>query len=136
MPYAGGPQWVRPAGHLGVTPNHGDALVPCLPGSGCTYSLDVSGGWYDAGDHGKYVVNAGISVWTLLNWWERTKYLGTSAADFGDGKMNIPESNNGSPTCSTRRAGSWISSCGCRCPRARSWPAWRTTRSTTRSAPS
>ena len=52
--------------------------VPCVAGSGCTYSLDVSGGWYDAGDHGKYVVNAGISVWTLLNWWERTKHLDPS----------------------------------------------------------
>ena len=29
------------------------------PNAGCTYTLDVSGGWYDAGDHGKYVVNAG-----------------------------------------------------------------------------
>ena len=69
MPYAGGPQWVRPAGHVGVLPNKGDTKVPCWPGTGCTYTLDVSGGWYDAGDQGKYVVNAGITVWTLLNWW-------------------------------------------------------------------
>jgi endoglucanase len=66
MPRAGDPKWTRPAGHLS------DKSVPCLPGSGCSYSLDVSGGWYDAGDHGKYVVNGGIAVWTLLNLWERT----------------------------------------------------------------
>ena len=31
------------------------------------YQIDCVGGWYDAGDHGKYVVNGGISVWTLQN---------------------------------------------------------------------
>jgi endoglucanase len=97
LPYAGDPTLVRAAGHIDVPPNKGDKHVPCAPGSGCTYSLDVSGGWYDAGDQGKYVVNAGISVWTLLNWWERTQHLGSSAADFGDGKMNIPENKNGVP---------------------------------------
>jgi endoglucanase len=97
MPYAGGLQWAHIAGHVGVKPNSGDVSVPCATGSGCSYSLDVSGGWYDAGDHGKYVVNAGISVWTLLDWWERTNALGTSAADFADGKMNIPENKNGVP---------------------------------------
>jgi endoglucanase len=54
----------------------------------------VSGGWYDAGDHGKYVVNAGISVWTLLNEYERLHMHGSSLDDFGDGKLNIPESGN------------------------------------------
>jgi endoglucanase len=97
MPYAGNPELAHPAGHVGVKPNHGDTLVPCVPGSACTYSLDVSGGWYDAGDHGKYVVNAGISVWTLLNWWERTAYLGSSASDFEDGKLSIPENKNKVP---------------------------------------
>ena len=97
LPFADGPQWVRPAGHLNVAPNQGDKKVPCLPGSGCSYALDVSGGWYDAGDHGKYVVNAGVSVWTLLDWWERAKHLGTSSGDFGDGKLNIPEKKNHVP---------------------------------------
>ena len=97
MPFVGESQWARPAGHVDVPPNKGDKKVPCAPDSGCTYALDVSGGWYDAGDHGKYVVNAGVSVWTLLNQWERAKHLGTSAADFGDGKLNIPEKENGAP---------------------------------------
>ena len=91
MPYAGGPQWARPAGHLS------DKSVPCAAGSGCSYRLDVSGGWYDAGDHGKYVVTGGISVWTLLNLYERTKHLGSSLADFADGRMNIPEKGNDVP---------------------------------------
>lgn len=91
MPYAGQQELARPAGHTS------DKSVACWPGSGCNYSLDVSGGWYDAGDHGKYVVNGGISVWTMLNQYERAKHLGTSSADFGDGKLNIPENKNGVP---------------------------------------
>jgi len=91
MPFAGGAQWARPAGHLS------DATVPCLPNSGCSYDLDVAGGWYDAGDHGKYVVNGGISVWTLLNLYERSQFIGKSTAAVADGTMNIPERQNGVP---------------------------------------
>lgn len=29
--------------------------------------LPVHGGWYDAGDHGKYVVNGAVSLWALHN---------------------------------------------------------------------
>ncbi len=59
---------------------------------------DGSGGWYDAGDHGKYVVNGGISVWTLQNMYERTLKQGNKDK-FGDGSKNIvvPESSNGVP---------------------------------------
>ena len=66
-----GEAWARPAGHLGLAPNQGDTLVPCAPGV-CDYSLDVRGGWYDAGDQGKYVVNGGIALWQLMNTWERS----------------------------------------------------------------
>ncbi len=104
MPYAGDPQWTRPAGHVGVSPNRGDTEVTCFAGKdnggrewpGCGYTLDVSGGWYDAGDHGKYAVNGGISVWTLMNLYERALYWG-DPADFADGTMNIPENGNGVP---------------------------------------
>ncbi|WP_437573968.1 glycoside hydrolase family 9 protein [Sorangium sp. So ce887] len=85
-----GPSHARPAGHL---PDE----APCADGIGCTYSLDVTGGWYDAGDHGKYVVNGGISAWTLLNQYERFVALGSTAGDFGDGKLKIPESTNQIP---------------------------------------
>jgi endoglucanase len=90
LPYARDRRWVRPAGHL-----H-DSRVPCASGSGCDYSLDVSGGWYDAGDHGKYVVNAGITVWTLLNLYERAAQV-SQLEPLGDGKLNIPESGNKLP---------------------------------------
>ena len=56
----------------------------------------MTGGWYDAGDHGKYVVNGGISAWTMLNQYERALAKGT-AGDFGDGKLNIPEKKNKVP---------------------------------------
>jgi endoglucanase len=89
LPYAGKQEWTRPAGHLS------DKSVPCAKDAGCTYSLDVSGGWYDAGDHGKYVVNGGISVWTMQNQYERMQHLAPAAlADFDDGKLRIPESSN------------------------------------------
>lgn len=91
MPFAGEAKWVRPAGHLS------DKSVACAPNSDCNYSLDVSGGWYDAGDHGKYVVNGGIALWTLFNMYERNQQLSGSNQTLMDGKMNIPESNNGVP---------------------------------------
>jgi len=104
MPYAGGKQWTRPAGHVNVkandpvkaSPNTGDKAVPCLKDSGCDYKLDVTRGWYDAGDHGKYVVNGGIAAWTMLNQYERAVARGTAAA-FGDGKLAIPERKNKTP---------------------------------------
>jgi endoglucanase len=85
--------WARLAGHLS------DAEITCYKGvdadgkewPGCDYVLDGSGGWYDAGDYGKYVVNGGISVWTLLSLYER--FPGA----FADGSLNIPESANGVP---------------------------------------
>jgi endoglucanase len=88
---AGKPEWARPAGHVS------DKKVACAPGT-CNYTLDVSGGWYDAGDHGKYVVNGGISVWTLMNEWERAVEMSPSTvAAFGDGKLKIPERGNRVP---------------------------------------
>ncbi|MFD1147166.1 glycoside hydrolase family 9 protein [Saccharothrix hoggarensis] len=91
-----GAQYARPAGHLNVAPNQGDNNVPCLSTVPCGYTLDVRGGWYDAGDHGKYVVNGGISAWQVLNTYERAVRIG-DAAPLGDGKLNIPEKANGVP---------------------------------------
>jgi endoglucanase len=86
-----GEQWARPAGHLT------DNAVTCFKGTdadgktwdGCDYTLDGSGGWYDAGDYGKYVVNGGIATWTLLNFYERYPQ------SFLDGSLSIPENSNG-----------------------------------------
>nr|WP_237552403.1 glycoside hydrolase family 9 protein [Streptomyces sp. SID5789] len=91
------PGYGRPAGHVGVAPNQGDTEVPCQPGV-CDYSLDVSGGWYDAGDHGKYVVNGGISTWELLSTHERSLHARTGEpSKLGDGTLDIPESGNKVP---------------------------------------
>lgn len=61
-----------------------------------TLSQDVTGGWYDAGDYGKYVVNGGISAWTLQNIYERALSNGT-ADKYKDGTVLIPENNNKVP---------------------------------------
>ena len=88
-----GDAWARSAGHLT------DNDVTCYQGTdadgvawpGCDYTLDVSGGWYDAGDFGKYVVNGGISVWTLMDLYEFDPQA------FPDGSLQIPENDNGIP---------------------------------------
>jgi endoglucanase len=49
------------------------------------------GGWHDAGDYGRYVVNSGISTGTLLWTWEMF------GARVGAIKLDIPESGNGTP---------------------------------------
>jgi endoglucanase len=69
------PGYGRPAGHCGVRPNQGDTAVPGWTGPEAerlypawepTGRFDVSGGWYDAGDYGKYTVSGSIAVWQLL----------------------------------------------------------------------
>jgi len=49
------------------------------------------GGWHDAGDYGRYVVNSGISTGSLLWAWEM---FGTKLRSVS---LNIPESGNGTP---------------------------------------
>jgi endoglucanase len=91
------PGYGRAAGHVGAAPNQGDKDVPYRPGV-CDYTLDVTGGWYDAGDHGKYVVNGGISTWELLSTYERSLYARTGRpGKLGDGSLAIPESGNKVP---------------------------------------
>ena len=62
-------------------------------------TLTANGGWYDAGDHGKYVVNGGISVWTLQNMYERSILIGKDKEKFADnsGVCVIPEAGDGVP---------------------------------------
>ncbi len=55
-------QWKRAAGHTNTTvQKHNSA------GSG---SIQSSKGWYDAGDYGRYIVNSGITTYTLLSLYE------------------------------------------------------------------
>lgn len=95
--YVARPDLARPAGNP-------KEIAACFAGKdmagttwpGCGYRLDVTGGWYDAGDFGKYVVNGGIAAWTLLNAYERAEALKSPGrAAFADGRVRIPENRNG-----------------------------------------
>ena len=77
--YAG--QWYRKAGHLD------DELI-YHPSTGKEGKVAMSGGWYDAGDFGKYVVNGSFSLGQMLFLQEQYPQL------LGDGSLNIPESGN------------------------------------------
>lgn len=91
------PGYGRDAGHVDVEPNRGDGAVPCFEDA-CDYALDVTGGWYDAGDHGKYVVNGGISAAQLMSVYERA--LNAPSGDparLADGSLRVPEHGEGVP---------------------------------------
>jgi endoglucanase len=79
--------YARAAGHL-------DTAVKYHPSTGKTdteATFNGSKGWYDAGDYGKYIVNSGISTYTLLQLYQQNKeYYDTL-------KLNIPESSNDIP---------------------------------------
>jgi len=78
-------KWARPAGHPDLT-------VLFHPSTGRSEGTFVSpGGWYDAGDFGKYVVNSGITVATLMAFYENFPSY------FPDKSLNIPESGNNIP---------------------------------------
>jgi len=69
---------------------HPDNLCLFHPSSGKEEgTMSSSGGWYDAGDYGKYVVNAAITVGQMLNLLE----ILPNAIPSDD--LNIPESGNG-----------------------------------------
>lgn len=79
----------RNAGHLDdIVKIHYSAESTSFP-TGTIISS--SKGWYDAGDYNKYIVNSGISTYTLLSAFEHYKsYYQTL-------NTNIPESNNNLP---------------------------------------
>ncbi|MCK4746469.1 MAG: glycoside hydrolase family 9 protein [Bacteroidales bacterium] len=69
---------------------HADVACSYHPSSGIKGGkLDSPGGWYDAGDYGKYVVNAAITVGQMLNLLEIYPDV------VKDAQLNIPESGNG-----------------------------------------
>ncbi|HEU4577386.1 MAG TPA: glycoside hydrolase family 9 protein, partial [Polyangiaceae bacterium] len=73
----------------------GDGSASCSAGQSCNagYPLNVSGGWHDAGDYGKYVVSGAVSVWTLMNLYERNARWNAAPASLGDSKLNTAPSN-------------------------------------------
>jgi len=85
--YAGA--WARTAGH----PDTSVIIHPSARnvGQSADTILSAPGGWYDAGDYNKYIVNSGITMGTLMSAWEDfTWYFDTLNVD-------IPESNNRLP---------------------------------------
>ena len=81
--------WARASGHPDtVVVVHPSAASPDRPAGTV---ISAPGGWYDAGDYNKYVVNSGISVSTLLSLYEwDPEYV--SGLDVG-----IPESGDAVP---------------------------------------
>ena len=85
--YAG--KWHRGVGH----PDNEVYIHPSAATSQRPAGTVIStpGGWYDAGDYNKYIVNSGITMGTLLSAYEDFPNY------FRQLKTNIPESENGVP---------------------------------------
>lgn len=67
---------------------HASAASPGRPAGS---AISAPKGWYDAGDYNKYVVNSGITVYTLLAAYEQFP------AYFAEHKEGIPDSGGGVP---------------------------------------
>ena len=62
------------------------------PSSGKSGALPQSGGWHDAGDYGRYVVNSGITCGTLLWAWEMFPgSLRNLSMDIPRGTLGLPD---------------------------------------------
>ncbi|NJN27405.1 MAG: cellulase [Cyclobacteriaceae bacterium] len=73
----------RPVGHK-------DIKIPFHLSTGkISGFLDTPGGWYDAGDYGKYIINAGVSVGMMLAMHEQYPDA------YPDGSLHTTESGNG-----------------------------------------
>ncbi len=82
---------IQDANISGVNLEAGHLEPAVLWGDESNTPMDVSGGWYDAGDFGRYMPTAAFAVEQLL--------IGFNANPefFADGTLNIPESGNGQP---------------------------------------
>lgn len=82
-------KWKRPAGHADTQVwVHASAATPSRPENTIISSPK---GWYDAGDFNKYIVNSGISTYTILAAYEHFPEYYRNFA------LNIPESGNALP---------------------------------------
>ncbi|MFV0593985.1 MAG: glycoside hydrolase family 9 protein [Draconibacterium sp.] len=82
-------KWHRQAGHPDTTVLVHVSAVDGYRPKGT--AISSPGGWYDAGDFGKYIVNSGISTYTLLLSCELNKDYHLNQ------NLNIPESTNDLP---------------------------------------
>lgn len=69
----------------------GGHTAPAVLWDDNSVSMDVSGGWYDAGDYGRYIPTGTFAVNQLLLAYHANPDL------FPDGALDIPESGNGVP---------------------------------------
>ena len=85
--YAG--KWKRGAGH----PDNKVLIHPSAASAERPANTVISsvGGWYDAGDYNKYIVNSGITMGTLLSTYEDFQVATTAT------KTNIPSIGTGIP---------------------------------------
>lgn len=83
-------KWARPAGHPDDQVKIHAAAATSQRPEGSIFNS--SKGWYDAGDYGKYIVNSGITMGTLLSLYEDFPEYFKSHKD-----INIPESGDGVP---------------------------------------
>lgn len=85
--YAG--QYARPMGH----PDNKVMIHPSAASEARPAGTIISspGGWYDAGDYNKYIVNSAYSIGIMLSAYEMNPKL------FDAMKVGIPESNNSMP---------------------------------------
>ncbi len=84
-----GGKWHREAGHPDTRVFvHKSAVSEGRPEG---FVLSSPGGWYDAGDYNKYIVNSGISTYTLLLAYDFFPVYWKQA------NLNIPESSNQIP---------------------------------------
>ncbi|KIC91383.1 glycoside hydrolase family 9 protein [Flavihumibacter sp. ZG627] len=84
-----GGKWARSAGHPDTSVQiHASAASKLRP-TGTIVSSP--GGWYDAGDYNKYIVNSGITMGTLLSLYE------DFPEHFNKLKFSIPENNDNIP---------------------------------------
>ena len=86
--YAG--MWARPAGHPDTAVLvHPSAATAKRPAGTVIAS---PGGWYDAGDYNKYVVNSGITMGTLLSAYEDLPaYFDTLNTHIPESKDRVPD---------------------------------------------
>jgi endoglucanase len=82
-------KWARDLGH----PDRRVAVHPSAASAARPANVLIASprGWYDAGDYGKYIVNSGITTYTLLSLYRHHPSL------FDTLNLNIPESGDALP---------------------------------------
>lgn len=85
--YAG--DWIRKEGHPDTTVFIHPSAVSLKRLANTAFSSP--GGWYDAGDYNKYIVNSGITMGTMLSAYEDFPTY------FNNLQTNIPESSDPIP---------------------------------------